>query len=163
MKRPLVFEDVEPGQVEELGSHRFTREEILEFGRRYDPQPFHVDEEAARASPFGGLVASGWHTSVVCMRLLVEALLGPGSGSLGSPGVDEIRWLQPVRPDDLLTVSAQVVEKVPSRSRPDRGVVRVRTVARNQRGEEVLTMVGLGLVRRRGAPGSEPTEPAVTR
>jgi len=122
---------------------------ILEFGRRFDPQPFHVDEEAARHSPYGGLIASGWHTVSVCMGLVVRSMLRAGSGSLGSPGADDIRWLKPVRPGDTLTVETEVIEKRPSASKPDRGLVKLRRTARNQDGDEVMTMIGLGIFRRR--------------
>lgn len=144
----LFFEDFRPGDVTDTGSVTVTREEIVAFARQFDPQPFHVDEEAARRSPFGGLIASGWHTASLCMRLIV-ALLGPGSGSLGSPGVDELRWLKPVRPGDELTVRVEVLEAIPSRSKPDRGLVRLRYTMRNQNGEDVMTMIALGLVLRR--------------
>lgn len=142
------FEDFRPGDVTDTGSVTVTREEIVAFARQFDPQPFHIDEEAARRSPFGGLIASGWHTASLCMRLVV-ALLGPDSGSLGSPGVDELRWLKPVRPGDELSVSAEVLEAIPSRSKPDRGLVKFRYTMRNQNGEEVMTMIALGLVLRR--------------
>ena len=150
----LFFEDFHPGDVTETGSVTVTREEILAFARQFDPQPFHIDEEAARQSPYGGLIASGWHTASLCMRLIV-ALLGPGSGSLGSPGVDELRWLKPVRPGDELKVRVEVLETVPSRSKPDRGLVKLRYTMRNQKGEDVMTMVALGMVLRRqeASPG----------
>jgi acyl dehydratase len=142
------FEDFRPGDVQETGSVKVTKEEIVAFARQFDPQPFHVDEEAARRSPFGGLIASGWHTAALCMRLIV-GLLGPDSGSLGSPGVDELRWLKPVRPGDELSVRVEVLETTPSRSKPDRGLVKLRYTMRNQDGEEVMTMIALGLVLRR--------------
>jgi len=108
-----------------------------------------VDEEAARHSPYGGLIASGWHTVSVCMGLVVRSMLRAGSGSLGSPGADDIRWLKPVRPGDTLTVETEVIEKRPSASKPDRGLVKLRRTARNQDGDEVMTMIGLGIFRRR--------------
>jgi acyl dehydratase len=147
----LFFEDFRPGEITETGSVSVSKEEILAFARQFDPQPFHIDEEAARQSPYGGLIASGWHTASLCMRLIV-ALLGPGSGSLGSPGVDELRWLKPVRPGDELTVRVEVLESVPSRSKPDRGLVKLRYTMHNQNGEDVMTMIALGLVLRR--PGN---------
>ena len=142
------FEDFRPGDVTDTASVTVTKEEILAFGRQFDPQPFHVDEEAARRSSYGGLIASGWHTAALCMRLIV-GLLGPGSGSLGSPGVDELRWLKPVRPGDELSVHVEVLEAIPSRSKPDRGLVKLRYTMRNQNGEDVMTMIALGLVLRR--------------
>jgi acyl dehydratase len=140
----VYYDDIKIGSVRTTGSYTVTREEILEFGRKFDPQPFHVDEEAAEKSPFGGLIASGWHTAAIAMRLAVDAFPGAGTGSLGSPGVDEIRWLKPVRPGDTLTAHSQVIEKRPLESRPDRGLVRTRTTVSNQLGEDVMTMVGLG-------------------
>ncbi|HEV8582274.1 MAG TPA: MaoC family dehydratase [Thermoanaerobaculia bacterium] len=145
----LFFEDFEVGRTQEAGSRTVTREEILEFARKFDPQPFHVDEEAARRSPFGGLIASGWHTAALCHGLLVEQFLGSDSGSMGSPGVDELRWLKPVRPGDTLTVRTEVVAVTPSRSKPG-GLVKLRYVMRNQNGEEVMTMIANGFFRRRG-------------
>ena len=146
----LFFEDFRPGDVTDTGSVTVTKDEILAFARQFDPQPFHVDEEAAQRSPYGGLIASGWHTAALCMRLIV-GLLGPGSGSLGSPGVDELRWLKPVRPGDELSVRVEVLEAIPSRSKPDRGLVKLRYTMRNQNGEDVMTMIALGLVLRRAS------------
>ncbi len=146
----LYLEDFKPGDAFEFGRHTFTREEIVAFARQYDPQPFHVDEEAARRSIYGGLIASGWQTVGVTFRLAVEGLIGRVA-SLGSPGVDEIRWLRPVRPGDTITARAEVLEVRPSASKPDRGVIRIRYEALNQRGETVLTMVGVGLFGRRPA------------
>lgn len=146
----LYLEDFKPGDTFEFGRHTFTREEIVAFARQYDPQPFHVDEEAARRSIYGGLIASGWQTVGVTFRLAVEGLIGRVA-SMGSPGVDEIRWLRPVRPGDTITARAEVLEVRPSASKPDRGVIRIRYEALNQRGETVLTMVGLGLFARRPA------------
>lgn len=144
----LFFEDFEVGTAREAGSRTITREEILEFARKFDPQPFHVDEEAARRSPFGGLIASGWHTAALCHSILVEEFLRDGSGSLGSPGVDELRWLKPVRPGDTLTVRTEVLAVTPSRSKPG-GLVKLRYVMWNQNGEDVMTMIANGFFRRR--------------
>ena len=144
----LYLEDFKAGDTYRFGSHTFTREEIITFGRQYDPQPFHVDEAAAARSIYGGLIASGWQTIGVTFRLAVEGLIHRVA-SMGSPGVDEVRWLKPVRPGDTITASAEVLEVRPSASKSDRGVVRVRYQAVNQRGEPVLTMVGAGLFARR--------------
>ncbi len=144
----MFFEDFRPGEMTETGSVTVSKEEIVAFARQFDPQPFHIDEEAARRSPYGGLIASGWHTASLCMRLIV-ALLGSDSGSLGSPGVDELRWLKPVRPGDELTVRVEVLETIPSRSKPDRGLIKLRYTMRNQNGEDVMTMIALGMVLRR--------------
>ncbi|MBI2962411.1 MAG: MaoC family dehydratase, partial [Deltaproteobacteria bacterium] len=114
------LEDFRVGEIIELGSRAVGRDEIIEFGRRYDPQPFHVDEQAARESIYGGLIASGWHTASMFMRLMVDGMIA-GSRSMGSPGVDEIRWLKPVRPGDTLRGRVVILEVVPSRSKPDRG------------------------------------------
>ncbi len=146
----LYLEDFKPGQVREFGHHTFTREEIIAFARQYDPQPFHVDEEAARRSIYGGLIASGWQTAAVSFRLVVDGLIGDVA-SMVSPGLDELRWLRPVRPGDTISVRTVVLEVRPSRSKPDRGVVRVRYETLNQRGETVLTWIGMGLFARRPA------------
>jgi acyl dehydratase len=144
------WEDFRAGDTWQFGSHRFTREEIVTFARQYDPQPFHTDEAAARESIYGGLIASGWQTASTCFRLAVDGLIG-GVASMGSPGVDELRWLRPVRPGDSITVRAEVLETHPSQSKSDRGTVRLRYEATNQRGEVVLTMTGVGIFGRRPA------------
>ncbi len=147
----LYFEDFAPGQVLESGSHTVTLEEILAFARQFDPQPIHVDETAARRSPYGGIIASGWHTAALCMRMVVDSALVGETGSLGSPGVDELRWLRPVRPGDTLRVLIEVLEVRPSRSKPDRGLVRLRYTVRNQHGEDAMTVVAMGIMQRRPA------------
>lgn len=147
----IYFEDLPAGDVRESPPRTITREEMLAFARQYDPQPFHLDEDAARKTIYGGLIASGWLTVAVMMRLLWDTLL-KDAVSLGSPGADEVRWLKPVRPGDTLRARFMVVEAVPSRSKPDRGVVKTLTEVRNQHGEVVMTMRGLGLFGRRGAP-----------
>ncbi len=144
------LEDLELGRTIDVGQVSVTAEDIVEFARKFDPQPFHVDEAAAQSSPFGGLIASGWHTASLCMRLVVERLVDPAT-TLGSPGVDELRWLRPVRPGDTLTLRITPVEITPSRSKPDRGTARFRYEVTNQRGELVMTMIGLGMIRRRPA------------
>jgi acyl dehydratase len=142
------FEDFEPGHVFELGSRTVTADEIVAFGREFDPQPFHVDEEAAAASNFGGLIASGWHTGAMWMRLYVDALLG-GAASLGSPGIEELRWLAPVRPGDTLSGRLTVLEATPSVRRPDRGTIRSRGEMVNQDGVTVMAMTARGHFARR--------------
>jgi acyl dehydratase len=141
----LYLEDFQPGMVFELGSHAVTKDEIVAFASQFDPQPFHVDEVAAADGPFGGLVASGWHTSAIWMRLWVTEVLSR-SASMGSPGVEELRWLQPVRPGDTLTGRLTVLETTPSQRRPGRGTVRSRAELVNERGETVLTMIARGFV-----------------
>jgi acyl dehydratase len=145
---PLYFEDLPTGSVRESAPRTITREEMLAYARQYDPQPFHLDEEAARRSIYGGLIASGWLTVSVMMRLLWETLL-KDVVSLGSPGADEVRWLKPVRPGDTLRARFTIVEAIPSRSKPDRGVLRTLTEMLNQRDEVVMTLRGLGMFGRR--------------
>jgi len=144
------FEDFKPGESVQLGSHTITRDEIIAFGRQFDPQPFHVDEEAARATIFGGLIASGWHTGSLIMRLFCDGVIGD-TASLGSPGIDEMRWLKPVRPGDTLSLRMTVTDCVPSRSKPDRGIIRTLLELSNQRGEVVVSIKGMNLIRRRPA------------
>jgi len=144
----LYWEDFVAQEVTEIGSHTFTEEEIIEFARQFDPQPFHTDPEAAKRSFFGGLIASGWHTCAIAMRLMVEQYIGR-SASMGSPGVDNIRWLAPVRPGDTISYRRIVLESRPSVSKPDIGLLRTSTEASNQRGELVMTMQGWGMFRRR--------------
>jgi acyl dehydratase len=142
------LEDFTVGETFEAGPYVLTEAEIIAFAKEYDPQSFHIDAEAARRSVFGGLIASGWQTVCVCMRLLVEAYLNE-TPSLGSPGIDRIRWLKPVRPNDTLFVRSVVKGVKPSQSRPDRGVLEVEIEARNQKGETVMTMAGMHMLHRR--------------
>ncbi|WP_233800491.1 MaoC family dehydratase [Paraburkholderia sp. HP33-1] len=138
------FEDMEVGTSREIGKHTFTREEIVGFAQKFDPQPFHLDEAAGAESPFRGLVASGWHTCSVMMGMLVRNLLAD-STSMGSPGVDEIRWLKPVRVGDTITMMNVVVDKRVSQSKPDRGIVSTRWEGINQHGETVITVNSKGM------------------
>ncbi|MFJ4290078.1 MaoC family dehydratase [Cupriavidus sp. NPDC089707] len=146
----LYFEDFEVGSRRELGSYVVTEEELLAFARQYDPQPFHVDKEAAARSIYGGLISSGWMTCSIMMRLLVLSTTGK-SASMGSPGVDEIRWIKPVYAGDTLTVVLNVLDTRPSQSKPDRGIVHTQWEATNQRGELVCTVKGMGMYGRRPA------------
>ena len=148
MPATLHWEDLRPGSVHELGTTSVTAEEIKEFARRYDPQPFHVDEEAAKHSIFGGLCASGWQTCALAMRLSVDNFLRH-STSQGSPGLENLRWMKPVYPGDVLTLRYVILESRPMRKRPDTGMVRSRWEMFNQRGEQVLQMEGWGMFRRR--------------
>jgi len=143
------FEDFEPGQVYELGSRTVTEADIVAFARDWDPQPFHTDPEAAAESVFGGLIASGWHTGAMWMRLYVDSLLG-GPASQGSPGIEELRWLAPVRPGDTLHGRLTVLETRPSERRPGRGTVRIRGEMVNQEAVTVLSLVSRGHFTRRG-------------
>ena len=144
----MWWEDFKVGDSSEMGSHSFSAEEIVAFARQFDPQPFHTDGEAAKASAFGGLIASGWHTCAVGMRLICEHYLNRAA-SLGSPGVSDIRWLKPVRPGDTLAYRRTVVESRASVSRKGIGLVKHRWEAVNQKGELVLTMEGWGMFGRR--------------
>ena len=145
------WEDFKPGQVIELGSRTIDTGSILAFAREFDPQPFHTDEEAARHTIFGGLIASGWHTGSLTMRLFYDGLI-KDVVSLGSPGFDELRWVKPVRPGDTLSARFTVLECVASRSKPDRGVIRALLETRNQHGEVVMTITAVNLFGRRPAP-----------
>jgi acyl dehydratase len=142
------FEDYIPGSVYEFGAITVTEAEIVEFAGRFDPQSFHVDPVTAAQSHLGGIIASGWHTIGLAMRLLVDHFL-THVASLGSPGVDEIRWPNPVRPGDTLRIRATILEARPSRSKPDRGVVRTLVEALNQKDELVLSMKTVSLLGRR--------------
>ncbi len=144
----LFFEDFRPGQVFELGSRTLTEAEIVAFAREWDPQSFHVDPVAAVESNFGGLIASGWQSAAVWMRLYVDAVL-VRAASMGSPGVEELRWVAPVRPGDTLTGTFTVLEATPSERNPRRGSVRSRAELVNQDGVTVLTMLAFGHFARR--------------
>ena len=144
----IYWEDLQPGSVRELGTTSVTADEIREFAAKYDPQPFHLDEEAGRASLFGGLCASGWQTAALAMRLTVDNLLRH-SASRGSPGLEGLHWLKPVYPGDRLTLRHLILESRPMRKRPDTGLVRSRWEMFNQGGEKVLEMEGWGMFGRR--------------
>jgi acyl dehydratase len=138
------FEDYTPGTIFDCGSITVDPAEIVAFAKRYDPQYFHTDPEAAKRSAFGGLIASGWQTAGLAMRLLVEGYLS-GVASLGSPGIDELRWIKPVRPGDVLQVRVTVLEAKRSRSKPDRGIVHSLIEVINQNGESVMSFKGMNL------------------
>ncbi|GAA3163211.1 MaoC family dehydratase [Blastococcus jejuensis] len=144
------FEDYVVGTTAEHGSIRVEEAELVDFAQRFDPQPIHVDPDAAAAGPYGGLIASGWHTCALMMRLFAQEYLSPAS-SLGSPGVDELRWLAPARPGDELTLRTTVLEARLSHSKPDRGLVRTRIELLGPTAEAVLTMTALNLVLTRPA------------
>ena len=139
------FEDYCAGAVYRIGSVRVNKDEVIEFARRYDPQAFHIDEKAAQATVFGGLIASGWHTAALMMRLLADNFL-PRSASLGAPAVDALRWHIPVRPGDVLSMQVTVLEARRSRSKPDRGVMRSRIEVTNQRGEVAMSLEAVNLL-----------------
>jgi acyl dehydratase len=146
----LYWEDFPVGTCLEFGGQTLTRESIVEFAGRYDPQPFHLHDEAGGASLFGGLCASGWHTCALTMRMLVDGYL-KDSSSLGSPGIDELRWLKPVRPGDTIRVRMRVLQSRTMASRPGVGLSLQRWEVMNQNGETVMTMQGWGMYGLRGA------------
>jgi acyl dehydratase len=153
----IYFEDLEVGSETIFGSYEVTREEVLEFARKYDPQPFHLSDEAAAKTQFGRLAASGWHTCAMTMGVIVRQLAEEQRASLGSPGIDELRWTKPVYPGDTLQVSGTIVDKTPSRSRPDIGSFRTQTTVTNQDGRVVLTFKSIVLIQRRPASGVQAT------
>jgi len=142
------FEDIRAGQVYEFGTITVSEKDIIDFARQFDPQDFHLDPAKAASSLFGGIVASGWHTTAVVMRLYVDHYLSHVA-NLGSPGVEDIRWPNPLRPGDILRIRVTILEARPSRSKPDRGIVRVHVEAINQTDNLVLSMTGVSLVGRR--------------
>ncbi len=147
----IYFEDVEVGQSTYFGSYDVTREEVIEFARKYDPQPFHLSDEAAAKTHFGRLAASGWHSCAMTMAVIARHVVDSEQAGLGSPGVDELRWLKPVYPGDTLHVSSTVVEKRPSQSKPEIGSLRSATTVTNQHSEPVLRFTSIVLMRRRPA------------
>ena len=142
-----TFDDLRAGERLDLGSVSVTEEEILAFARDFDPQPFHVDAEAAARSPYGGLIASGWHTGSLYMRLLATGFLND-TASVGSPGLDELRWPAPVRPGDTLHAELEILETRPSASKPHLGIVRSRGTLSNQEGTTVLVVVATNFIER---------------
>jgi len=148
MSEARYFEDYPPGAVFEGGPIAVSEADILGFARSFDPQDMHLDPAVANAGPFGGVIASGWHTGALMMRLFADHFLSSAS-SLPSPGVDELRWARPVRPGDVLRLRATVLEAKPSRSKPDRGMIRSLVELRNQRDEVVMTLKPMSIVRRR--------------
>jgi acyl dehydratase len=152
-KIKYYWEDLTAGSVRDLGTVSPTAQEIRAFATQFDPQPFHIDEEAAKRSIFGKLCASGWHTCSMAMRLMVDNFLSESS-SLGSPGLESLKWLKPVYPGDTLSLKSTILESRPMASRPDVGLVRTSWDMFNQDGEKVLHMEGYGMFRRR-----EPAQP----
>ena len=144
----MKFSEFHEGQVIEAGPYLVTEAELLQFATAYDPQWFHTDAARAAEGAFGGLIASGWHTAALSMRLLVDAIFAY-TAAMGSPGVDELRWVRPVRPGDTLSVRLTILEARMSESRPDRGIIRFRVETRNQDGELAMHMTGAGFIARR--------------
>ena len=149
----LYFEDVVPGTKSAFGRYEVTREEVVEFATKYDPQPFHLSDEAAAKTHFGKLAASGWHTTAMMMRMLVDNMSAIQQAGLGSPGLDELRWLTPVYPGDILRVETEVLDKRPSRSRADMGSFRSKATIYNQDDIAVMTVISIGLIQRRPDAG----------
>jgi acyl dehydratase len=151
----LSFEDFPPGHFGSFGPRHVTREETIAFAAEFDPQPMHLDEAAASASMLKGLSGSGWHLCSLMMRMMVDFYIGR-TASLGSPGVNEVRWLAPLRPGDDLTLEVDVIEARVSRSRPGTGIVTFRCVARNAAGQALCEMVSPIMVGRRAEGAAEP-------
>lgn len=144
------FDDYPHGAIFEYGSIQLDQDEVIAFAGKYDPQPMHTDPAFAATGPFNGLIASGWHTAALAMRLYVDHYLSHAA-SLASPGIDELRWLRPARPGDRLSIRVTVLDKVPSRSKPDRGMVRALVEALNDQGEVIMTMKAMSLIGKRPA------------
>ena len=149
--RPAMryFEDLEVGAETDFGTYHVTREEVLDFAQRYDPQPFHLSDEAAAKTHFGRIAASGWHTCAMTMAVIARHVVANEQAGLGSPGVDELRWLKPVYPGDTLHVRGKIVETRPSRSKPEMGSFRTETTVANQDGVPVMRFTSIVLIRRR--------------
>ena len=145
----IYWDDLDVGTTTEFGSYDVTREEVLEFARKYDPQPFHLSDEAAAKTHFGRLAASGWHTCAMTMAVIVRKLSELQWAGLGSPGFDELRWLKPVHPGDTIHVVGTIVDKTPSRSKPEIGSIKTETVVSNQHGEPVMRYRSIVLMQRR--------------
>jgi acyl dehydratase len=145
----IYFEDLQVGAETEFGSYEVTREEVLEFAAKYDPQPFHLSDEEAAKTHFGRIAASGWHTAAMTMAVIARRVVDQKQAGLGSPGIDELRWRKPVYPGDTLRVRGQILEKTPSRSRPEIGSFRTQTIVTNQDDQVVMTFVSIVLIRRR--------------
>jgi acyl dehydratase len=146
------FEDIEVGTKASFGRYEVTREEVIEFASKYDPQAFHLDDSAAAATHFGRLSASGWHTCAMVMAMLVENMKCRKQAGLGSPGLDELRWLKPVYPGDVLRCESELIEKTPSRSRPEMGSFRSQIRVLNQDDVMVMKFISIGLVATRPQP-----------
>jgi acyl dehydratase len=149
----IYFEDLEVGAERDFGTYEVTREEVLEFAGKYDPQPFHLSDEAAAKTHFGRLAASGWHTAAMTMAVIARQVVGDEQAGLGSPGIDELRWLKPVYPGDTLHVRGEILDKRESHSKPDIGSYRTKTTVTNQDEVPVMTFVSIVLIQRRPAEG----------
>src|SRR3954452_25178654 len=150
-RRMIYFEDLKIGAETYFGSYEVTREEVLDFARKYDPQPFHLSDEEAAKTHFGRIAASGWHTAAMTMAVIARKVVGEKQAGLGSPGIDELRWKKPVYPGDTLHVRGKIVEKTLSRSRPEMGSFRTHTTVSNQEAVTVMSFTSIVLIRR--SPG----------
>lgn len=151
----LYYEDIEVGVVRRFGSKEVVREEVIDFASKYDPQPFHLDDEAAAQTYFGRLSASGWHTGAMMMRMMVDDMKQHEQAGLGSPGIEDLRWLKPVYPGDTLRCESEILEKRRSGSRPEMGIIQSRMTVFNQHDEPVMTMRSAGLIRVRDVGGTD--------
>ena len=151
----IFYEDLEIGMTRSFGGYEVTREEVIDFASKYDPQPFHLSDEAAAQTHFGKISASGWHTCSMTMRMMVENMMNEKSAGLGSPGVDQLRWIKPVYPGDTLRCETEIIEKRRSASRPEMGIFKSRIRTFNQKDEMVLEMVSNALMRTRDPEGSD--------
>jgi acyl dehydratase len=149
------YEDLTAGDVSRFGSYAVTRDEVMDFARRYDPQPFHLDDAAAAATHFGRLSASGWHTAAMMMAMQVAEWSNNQVASLGSPGIDELRWLRPVYPGDTLRCEAELLSKRRSASRPEMGLTRTRITVYNQDSVAVMSLIANGMIRTRDPGGAD--------
>ena len=145
----IYFEDLEIGAETLFGTYEVTREDVIEFAQKYDPQPFHLSDEAAAKTHFGRIAASGWHTTAMTMAVIARYVVADEQAGLGSPGIDELRWLKPVYPGDTLTVRGKIIDKTPSRSKPEIGSFRTQTIVSNQDGVDVMRFTSIVLMRRR--------------
>ncbi len=147
----IYFEDLIVGAQTTFGTYEVTRDEVIEFAQKYDPQPFHLSDEAAAKTHFGRIAASGWHTAAMTMAVIARYVVADEQAGLGSPGIDELRWLKPVYPGDRLTVCGKILEKTPSRSKPEIGSFRTKTTVTNQDDVPVMRFTSIVLMRRRPA------------
>lgn len=147
----IFYEDIEPGHTDTFGNYKVSKEEIIDFATKYDPQPFHLNEEFAKHSVFGGLCASGWHTCSMMMRMMVDRMMETGLAGLGSPGLDKVAWKKPVFPDDTLSVQSTITEKRESKSRPNIGLVKSSHEIINQKSEVVAEVHSNIMVAKRNA------------
>ncbi len=150
----IYYEDLVIGTIVTMGEKRVLREEVIDFASKYDPQPFHLDDAAAAQTHFGRLSASGWHTAAMTMRIMVDSWAVTKMASLGSPGIDELRWVKPVYPGDVISVEQLLLEKRRSASRRDMGLTKTCWTVRNQDGDTVMTMIANGLIKVRN-PGAD--------